>query len=186
MRVRRNRATCPQCGATRIVKYSDYHKRLCVGCRARNVGKQKRQDEAHKVLVRRWRDMKSRCYRIKDRAYPDYGERGIVVCDEWHDFESFKRWSLANGFAPNLTLERDNVNASYSPSNCRWIPRFDQYSNTRRTRTITYMGETKTISQWARVTGISRGTIRDRYFVRGWSAKDTFEKPVVLGNNQNT
>lgn len=37
----------------------------------------------HKRLYVVWQGMLSRCYNPNDPKYPDYGGRGIVVCDEW-------------------------------------------------------------------------------------------------------
>lgn len=37
-----------------------------------------------------WKNMKQRCYYIRCKCYKHYGERGVVVCDEWkNDFKVF-------------------------------------------------------------------------------------------------
>lgn len=36
-------------------------------------------------------EMMRRCYNSKCIAFKDYGEKGIKVCDEWHDREVFKK-----------------------------------------------------------------------------------------------
>lgn len=77
-----------------------------------------------------YKAMMSRCYRKKDIHYHAYGERGISVCDEWRNNPTaFIKWGLAHGWADGLTLERIDVDGNYEPSNCKWIPREEQYKN---------------------------------------------------------
>lgn len=77
-----------------------------------------------------WRQMKIRCYNPEADNYPRYGGKGVTVCQEWIDsFESFLEWSLNNGYADNLTLDRIERNKPYSPDNCRWVTLFVQAQN---------------------------------------------------------
>jgi hypothetical protein len=39
----------------------------------------------HKI----WNAMKQRCQNPNCDAYPNYGGRGISVCERWKDFETF-------------------------------------------------------------------------------------------------
>lgn len=77
------------------------------------------------ILYARWNSMRNRCYNKNNPAYKHYGGRGIKVCDEW---------AMQNGFKHTLSIERDDVNGNYEPSNCRWIPFAEQALN--RTNTI--------------------------------------------------
>lgn len=111
-----------------------------------------------------WCAMKQRCYYEKNNRYKDYGGRGITVCDEWlHDFQAFYDWAMANGYADDLTIERKDVNGNYKPSNCEWITKEAQARNKRNSRIIEHNGETHTLAEWSRITGISRKTILYRY-----------------------
>lgn len=66
-------------------------------------------------------NMLARCLNKNDSSYPNYGGRGITVCEEWQkNFESFVN-NLPDGYGPTLTLDRINPNEGYSPSNCRWV-----------------------------------------------------------------
>lgn len=86
-------------------------------------------------LFRIWRNMKSRCYNSRSTRYEDYGGRGIGICPEWRErFEVFAEWSLANGYAHDLQIDRRENNGNYEPGNCRWVTRTVNMNNTRRTK----------------------------------------------------
>ena len=78
-----------------------------------------------------WYDMMNRCHNEKHKAYKDYGERGIKVCDEWHSVKNFIE-DMDSSFIKDLTLDRKNNNGDYSKDNCRWTTRNVQMRNTRK------------------------------------------------------
>lgn len=97
-----------------------------------------------------YKHMLNRCYNEHDVRYPRYGGRGISVCDEWREsFEVFMDWSIKNGYAEDLSIDRIDVNGFYCPDNCKWSTAKEQADNKSSTRYYTYNGETKNISQWA-------------------------------------
>lgn len=135
-------------------------------------------------LYKIWRGMKDRCYNDKLSYYARYGGRGIMVCKDWSDdFQSFKEWALENGYADNLTLDRIDVNGNYEPSNCRWVTMKEQGNNRRTNHTLTYNGEKKTISEWAEITGLSKGAIWHRIDM-GWDVEATLTKPARKSNRK--
>lgn len=101
-----------------------------------------------------WDAMMNRCYNEKTRAYSDYGARGIIVCEEWHDVKTFCEWMDKNGFKKGLSIERVNVNGNYEPSNCELIPKNEQAWNTRKTTYIEINGEKIPLAKRARELGL--------------------------------
>lgn len=122
-----------------------------------------------------YRAMMSRCYREKDASYKYYGGRGIKVCDEWHNIENFEKWVDENPYAIGMTLDRINPDGNYEPSNCRWATMFEQCKNRRNSILIEWNGETHNITEWAKITGINRSTITNRYW-RGDRGDKLFEE----------
>lgn len=128
-----------------------------------------------------WKHMKQRTSNPNDKNYPDYGGRGIRVCDEWvNDFPAFKTWAIANGYTDALSIDRIDVNGNYEPSNCRWIPFSNQGGNKRNCNYLSAFGKTATVAEWSKETGIPAETIRSRINKLGWAA----ERAVTEGRNK--
>lgn len=97
--------------------------------------------------------MVSRCYNPKTKRFSDYGGRGIEVCNEWikeNGFDNFYEWSMKNGYEPNLTIDRIDVNGNYEPSNCRWITNLSQQNNKRTNVMFEYEGKKQSLKEWSR------------------------------------
>lgn len=129
-------------------------------------------------IYRIYHKMKLRCYSKVNPAYPAYGGRGITICDEWlNDFMEFYNWSMDNGYADDLSIDRIDNNKGYSPDNCRWTTKKQQANNTRSTIFLTYKGETKPASEWSEITGIPQDTLTYRKR-SGWSDDECIETPL--------
>lgn len=120
--------------------------------------------------------MKARCYNKNNGDYPNYGGRGIKICEEWQDYEAFQSWANENGYGDGLTIDRINVSGDYSPDNCRWITQREQTRNTRLTVYLTAFGETKPLVEWAEEYGHSESLLRSR-LKRGWTVEDAIFLP---------
>lgn len=78
-----------------------------------------------------WQAIKTRCYDDKNKAYKNYGGRGITICAEWHDPKKFCDWAIKNGYREGLSIDRTDNNGNYEPSNCRWATKVTQELNKR-------------------------------------------------------
>ena len=136
-------------------------------------------------LYQVFRNMIERCHNPNVKRYKDYGGRGISVCEEWRgSWKLFHDWAVSSGYNSDLKLDRIDNNGNYEPSNCKWSDNLSQANNKRNNRFITFRGETKTLMQWARETGIRRERIADRLRY-GWSVDRALTEKPILGRNQH-
>lgn len=79
-----------------------------------------------------WAAMRKRCNNPNDKAYKNYGGRGIIICNSWEDFNNF---ITDMGPRPDgKSLDRVNNDGNYEPSNCRWATRLEQNRNKRNVK----------------------------------------------------
>lgn len=126
-----------------------------------------------------WRQMKGRCLNEKHEAYPDYGGRGITVCDRWMDFANF--YADMGAKPKRKSLDRIDNNGNYEPGNCRWTNFVTQNNNRRSSRFLTIDGKTKTVTEWIRKSGLPRHVVWNRLRT-GWEPKDAISVPLVSGS----
>lgn len=128
--------------------------------------------------------MMKRCYNKNSISYPNYGGRGITVCEEWSGkggIRKFYDWAMANGYSDDLTLDRIDNDGNYCPENCKWSTRTEQSRNRRSAVLITYNGETHNIKDWSDITGIKYSTLRQRV-VADWDIDKMLTVPVSKHN----
>ena len=100
------------------------------------------------------------------------------MCDEWkNDYFSFKKWAVNNGYKENLTIDRIDNDGDYTPDNCRWATPKEQGNNRRTNKNIIFNGETHTIAEWSRITGINNPVLKYR-FQKGWDTEKALTTPV--------
>lgn len=111
-----------------------------------------------------WVEMRRRCR--EEVAY--YG-RGITVDPRWEGKTGFMNFLQDVGKRPDSkhSIEREDNNGPYSPSNCRWIKSSRQARNRRNTVYLELNGERKSLSDWADHLAVPRSRLYLRYR-RGW------------------
>lgn len=141
--------------------------------------------ENRQKLYNVWNGMRSRCNNPNAESFHRYGGRGITICAEWSDFDSFYHWAMKNGYQKGLSIERVDVNGNYCPENCTWIPLAEQAKNTERSlmrRTVEINGETKSVKEWIEALEIPESRYRHRKS-RGWSDKAAIITPPKYNGN---
>lgn len=124
----------------------------CISCAAKKHGFHKH------YLYQTWSHMKQRCEQSQNPAYKHYGGRGITVCDRWQEIKNFIE-DMGERPSRNYSLDRIDNDKGYYKENCRWATHAEQMSNTRSNRFITYLNETKTLTEWARYFGVHQGNL---------------------------
>lgn len=127
--------SCGTLKVLRITVVDNKYSRSC-GCLSRDVSRKlhtthgKSYDRVYSV----YRNMLLRCNDTNNSAYPNYGGRGIKVCDRWlESFENFLS-DMEEGYKDDLTLERVDPNKGYIKENCTWVTRGEQNRNNTRRR----------------------------------------------------
>jgi hypothetical protein len=135
-------------------------------------------------FYKRWMGIIQRCADPNYSSYPNYGAKGIRVCDRWRKFENFAEDMLqafndhvAEHGVKNTTIDRINSRGNYEPSNCRWATYKVQLRNRSCTRLIEWKGESHTLMEWAEITGISFDVLAAR-FRKGWDAERALTEPL--------
>jgi hypothetical protein len=124
-----------------------------------------------------WANIIQRCTNPKHPNYPDYGGRGITICEEWrHSFATFFA-AVGRRPSPQHSIERKKNNLGYQPGNVCWATGTEQARNRRRSSYATFRGETKHLKAWCEELGLPYVTIYFRLH-RGWDAERAFTTPV--------
>ena len=88
---------------------------------------------AHRREYNILRGARNRCCNRNNPKYPDYGGRGIKVCDRWMGPYGFHNFYADMGDCPypEYSLDRIDVDGDYCPENCRWTSPLIQGGNKR-------------------------------------------------------
>ncbi len=133
----------------------------------------------HKI----WDGMVQRCHNENSRDYPNWGGRGIRVCDRWREFVNF--YEDMGDPLDGWSLDRIDNNGPYSKSNCRWATWKTQHNNKRNNRFLVFQNQKMTVSQWATITGLTKATLEWR-LNNGWSVERALtERPNTYGKEKS-
>ena len=110
--------------------------------------------------------------------------RGITMCEEWKSWDSFKTWAINNGYNDTLSIDRIDNNKGYYPENCRWADAKMQGQNKRNNVVVEINGESHILSEWCRILGVKRATIKTRIFRQGLTPYEALTIPIIKGNRK--
>lgn len=133
-----------------------------------------------------YRGMLDRCHLVTNKQYPDYGGRGIYVCERWRQPNSVGLFAFIAdmGERPeDQQVERIDNHGPYSPENCRWASRKEQGRNKRNNHYVAAWGETKVLSEWAEDPRcvVHRRLVTGR-LARLWDPEDALSTPATRTN----
>lgn len=97
-----------------------------------------------------WDSMRQRCLCETCKIYPNYGGRGITICDRWqgaHGFANFIK-DMGPKPGPKYSIDRIDVNGNYSPENCRWASSRTQACNKRNNTPVPGVNWYKQTNRW--------------------------------------
>ena len=162
-----------ECGNLKEASTDNLTRGIVTSCGCR---KGENHNDKNTRLYKVWQHMKGRCYCITDTSYPNYGKRGIKVCDEWkNSYLAFKSWSINNGYDDTLTIDRINVEGNYEQNNCRWVDYKTQNRNKRNNMNITINGETHCLKEWCEILNLNYDTVHKRITKYNYNIKDALE-----------
>lgn len=135
-----------------------------------------------KLLRAKWHNMMDRCYNPKCKEYKWYGERGIKVCERWHDYFNFED-DLYDSYIKHVeefgqldtTLERNDYNKDYELVNVTWKTRKEQQNNKSSNVWVT---DNTTMAEECERLNLPYNTIRARVQIYGWSWEKAINTPV--------
>jgi hypothetical protein len=127
-----------------------------------------------------WLSMIQRCHNPRDRAYSQYGARGVSMCAEWRDDPAaFIRWALAHGWRKRLTLDRIDNEGPYTPGNCRFVSYTVNGRNRRNTVRVCFRGEDVPLAEAVERCGaVSYTRAWKRIFTYGWPVERAITTPA--------
>lgn len=94
-----------------------------------------------------WNAMWARCTNPNAIGFDRYGEKGIVVCEEWGSFERFFA-DMGTRPSPRHELDRINSLGNYEPGNCRWATKWEQSANRSNVKRRTTGRKILTMPDW--------------------------------------
>lgn len=122
-----------------------------------------------------YRSIVGACEDPRNIKYDKFGAKGARVCDEWrNDFKAFEKWSMEHGYEAGAFLLRYDVLQGFSPWNCKWTHTRDKGQGRKGSIMITANGETHSLAEWSRITGLHRSSIEER-LLRGATPEEAVD-----------
>lgn len=119
------------CGNTKSVLANHLRRGAVVSCGCYHKDNHTTHGQYKSPEYGTWVNIKGRCLNPNSPKYPDYGGRGIQMCDRWKS--SFAAFLADMGPRPagRYTIERLDNDGHYEPGNCIWATYAVQSRNKR-------------------------------------------------------
>lgn len=130
------------CGEERVVDCRSLRKGKSRSCGCLRYGNNRQHGLGERPEYNAWYSMLQRCENPSNKNYPDYGARGITVCQGWHDVSNFFA-DMGERPSKKHSLDRIDNNDGYHcghceectakgwKANCRWAT-IEVQNNNRR------------------------------------------------------
>jgi len=118
-----------------------------------------------------WAIMLDRCNNPHSIKYPNYGGRGIKVCDRWLKFENFFT-DMGDKPSEEYSLDRINNDGDYTKDNCRWATNKEQSRNKRNNIKCEINGEIKLLIEWCEIYKANYYTVYEVINYKNWKVID--------------
>ncbi len=151
------------CGSDFLVPGSEFRAARYISCGCKANGKPR--GISRHPLYAIHHGIVDRCTNPARKDFHRYGGRGVSICPEWLDLETF---AAAVGDRPSRrhSLDRIDNEQGYQPGNVRWATPSEQSRNTRRN----YFPGQSSI-EVCKIAGVNPGTFRNRVS-KGWSIEE--------------
>lgn len=155
------------CGTVKVIRASALRSGATLSCgcyhrekHTKHGRRSNRQVNKNDPTYTSYISMKSRVLNPKAHEYENYGGRGIEICKEWLN-GGFEQFLADMGERPEgKSLDRIDCDGNYSPENCKWSTPQEQSENRRGSVLLTFNGQTKCLSAWARELSVERHAIQ--------------------------
>lgn len=136
-------------------------KKLSCGCIKR--GAKIKYSIQNKNIYKVWYDMNRRCNDLSNKYY---GAKGVKVCQEWTEYQTFANWAINNGYKKGLQLDKDTRGNGllYSPGTCCFLTPLQNSNNRSTSKKYKYNNEYLTLSQIALKSNVSYYKLKARMY----------------------
>jgi hypothetical protein len=170
------------CGSERVVRAGNLKSGISNSCgcdfRRRAAVRARTHGMSRTLIYGIWTQMKKRCHNPKDKSYPEYGGRGIHVCERWRNsFPAFLE-DMGPRPSPAHSLDRIDGTKGYEPGNVRWATSSQQYRNVERNAWVVVNGRRMVLKDACVVLGLPYDAVRRR-IGRGWTVKRALSTPIM-------